>query len=302
MSSLSPKYLSALLFPTFLLLVSGCGSSGSSDGGVVLPSGSPEITVLGSNPRHLTINDAYVPVDPGAEAWDAEDGNLTSLIDFNASNVDMSTAGTYAAIYSVTDSDGNTATAYRIELVFDPAAPFVYEDAEDNNTLGWSIYDNDPAGATISNVFDADQGSQVIKLAGDQTTNGYELRFERYDGTFVDWNNADHTALTMDMKFDNTEIFKVIVKCETDAGLVWVTYANYPDPYLADANASNDDPYWNDINASLVNTNTWEPFSTDTVRSLSATITEANVTNSLLEIDGLRIKGSMSVDNITTIP
>ena len=29
-----------------------------------------------------------------------------------------------------------------------------YEDGEDGNTLGWDIYDSDPAGATIGNVFD----------------------------------------------------------------------------------------------------------------------------------------------------
>jgi len=246
-------------------------------------------------------NSTFIPVNPGAYASDAEDGNITANI-IETTDVNMSVAGTYKTTYSVTDSYGNTATAYRIELVIDPTAPFIYEDAEDNNTLGWSIYDNDPAGATITNVEDVDLASRVIKLDGNQTTNGYELRFERYDGTFVDWNNADHTALTMDMKFNNTERFKIIVKCETDAGLVWVTYANYPDPYLADANASNDDPYWNDINASLVNNNTWESFSTDTVRGLSANITDANGTNSLLEIDGLRIKGSMSVDNIQTLP
>jgi len=294
MSSLSPKYLSVLRFSVFLLLVSGCGSSGSSDSGGVLPSdGSPVITVLGSNPRHLTIGAAYVPVDPGAEAWDAEDGNLTAAIVFDSSDVNMSVAGTYKATYTVTDSGGNTATAYRIELVVDPAAEFIYEDAEDNNTLGWFNFDNDPVGATIANVDDG--GNRVIELNTAGTTNGYELRFERYDGTFVDWNDADHINVAMDMNYTSGEQFKIIVKCGTDAGLVWVTYANYAQP-------ASDTGIWFDINSSLSGGDVWEPFSTSTLGDLGTAIFDANNTNTLNEIDGIRIKGTMRVDNIRTLP
>jgi len=293
MSTEYKKVLLVLPLSFLFLLSVGCGSSGSSDSGAVLPSGSPEITVLGSNPRHLVINDVYVAVEPGAEAWDAEDGNLTSLIDFNASNVDMSTAGTYKAIYSVTDSDGNTATAYRIELVVDPGAEFMYEDAEDNNTLGWFNFDNDPVGATIANV--DDNGNRVIELNTAGTTNGYELRFERYDGTFVDWNDADHINVAMDMNYTSGEQFKIIVKCGTDAGLVWVTYANYAQP-------ASDTGIWFDINSSITAGDQWESFSTSTLGDLGTAIFDDNNTNTLNEIDGIRIKGTMRVDNIRTLP
>jgi len=306
MSSLSPKYLSVLLFSVFLLLVSGCGSSGSSDSGGVLPSdGSPVITVLGSNPRHLDMNisdptnSTYIPVDPGAEALDAEDGNITA--DINATtDVNMSVAGTYKMTYTVTDSAGNTATAYRTELVIDPAAPFMYEDAEDNNTLGWSIYDSTASDPNIvaayTNVSDADPyfgvlNNQVIQLDGNWTEIGFEFKFERYDGTFVDWNDASHTGLAMDMKFNSAEQFKIIVKCGTDIGLVWLTYANYPKPVT-----STDPNPWKEITG-VVTGDIWEPLSVNVAQDL------LDINGSTLqEIDGLRIKANMSVDNIQTLP
>jgi hypothetical protein len=307
MSSLSPKYLSVLLFSVFLLLVAGCGSSGSSDSGdnIVPPiDGSPVITVLGSNPRHLdynvsdTNNSTFTFVDPGAEAYDVEDGNITTAIN-ETTDVNMSVAGTYTTTYTVTDSGGNTVTAYRTELVIDPAAPFVYEDAEDNNTLGWSIYDenaSDPGFVpAITNVSDVDQGSRVIKLDGNVTEIGFEFRFERYDGTFVDWNDASHKDLSMDMKFTDGENFKIIVKCDTDAGLVWVTYANYGQP-------ASDTTVWVDISGDVTGGNAWETFSTATVSAGDLTTVLSGSGFTLQEIDGLRIKASMSVDNITTLP
>ena len=41
-----------------------------------------------------------------------------------------------------------------------------YEDAEDGNVGGWDIYDNDPAGATVTNVFDDERAGKVILFLG----------------------------------------------------------------------------------------------------------------------------------------
>ncbi|CAB1055769.1 hypothetical protein D1BOALGB6SA_503, partial [Olavius sp. associated proteobacterium Delta 1] len=68
------------------------------------------------------------------------------------------------------DSD-NDGVQDNAEIVqgFDPgdnnAAPSqtIYEDAEDSTTDGWVVHDDDPAGAVISNVYDADRLSRVIE-------------------------------------------------------------------------------------------------------------------------------------------
>ena len=60
----------------------------------------------------------------------------------------------------------------------DPQPPTVYEDAENSNTLGWSVYAG-PGGAMITNVLDSDPnhgGSRVIELKGAGTNNCYVLR------------------------------------------------------------------------------------------------------------------------------
>jgi len=45
----------------------------------------------------------------------------------------------------------------------------IYEDAEDGSIFGWDVYDKNPEGAFISNVFDDEKNSRVIELSGDST-------------------------------------------------------------------------------------------------------------------------------------
>ena len=52
----------------------------------------------------------------------------------------------------------------------------IYEDAEDGTIRGWKVYDDDPTGAEISNIFDEVRQSQVIRLSGSGKSNGYRLR------------------------------------------------------------------------------------------------------------------------------
>ena len=41
-----------------------------------------------------------------------------------------------------------------------------YEDAEDASIIGWDIFDSEPAGAIVTNVYDSGRGSRVIELTG----------------------------------------------------------------------------------------------------------------------------------------
>jgi len=92
------------------------GCSNSSD---ETADGSPVITIIGDNPIHLTVGDIFI--DPGATAVDDTDGDLSASIQ-TISNVVTSVAGNYAVVYTVTDSDGNTASASRSVVVDTPAA------------------------------------------------------------------------------------------------------------------------------------------------------------------------------------
>ena len=73
---------------------------------VVADATPPVITMLGSSPVDVVINDTYG--DAGATASDAVDGDLTGSIE-TASTVNTTTAGSYTVTYNVDDSTGNSA-------------------------------------------------------------------------------------------------------------------------------------------------------------------------------------------------
>ena len=76
----------------------------------------PVITLNGSNPMNLHTSDNFV--DPGAEANDNLDGNISSSINTTGS-VNTSVAGTYILTYTVSDKHGNTAQKRRTVIVTD---------------------------------------------------------------------------------------------------------------------------------------------------------------------------------------
>ncbi len=72
--------------------------------------------------------------EPGYFAWDMIEGDLTSKV--SVPTLDTSINGFTAMKYSVTDSNGNTTTAYRQVAVLDPNKPFIMSTKEyDYNTF-----------------------------------------------------------------------------------------------------------------------------------------------------------------------
>ena len=95
----------------------------------------------------------------------------------------------------------------------------VYEDAENNDTAGWDIYDNSQPG-TVSNVYDAERGGQVIKLTGGGWSTGYRKRTD----AGADWNNSTQFGIEWKMKY--SESFVIYIQLDTSAGLRYLTYYN----------------------------------------------------------------------------
>ncbi len=80
----------------------------------------PLISLVGSNPLILTVDDVFV--DPGATATDTQDGDLTSNI-VKTGSVDTSIVSTSTIVYSVTDSDGLSASTTRTVIVKPKVTP-----------------------------------------------------------------------------------------------------------------------------------------------------------------------------------
>jgi hypothetical protein len=81
----------------------------------------PVISIIGDiSGNEVEINSIYnLSTDPGATAWDYVDGDITSKIITDLSNVNTSIAGTFTVKYSVEDSQNNISTAERTVDVVD---------------------------------------------------------------------------------------------------------------------------------------------------------------------------------------
>ena len=71
----------------------------------------PVITLLGNNPQVIELGNPYIEL--GATASDNIDGDLTNQIAIDTTLVNTNSVGLYIVTYSVSDSSGNSATAFR---------------------------------------------------------------------------------------------------------------------------------------------------------------------------------------------
>ena len=98
----------------------------------VVDTTSPSIFLTGgTNYSHAT---GTTWVDPGYEASDTVDGNLTASVTVSG-NVDVNTNGTYSLVYSVSDAAGNEANVTRSVSV-EPMGPWTFTNAGATGRLG----------------------------------------------------------------------------------------------------------------------------------------------------------------------
>ncbi len=83
---------------------------------IVVNTNTPPVIVLqGDDPLEISVGEEYV--EPGFEAEDKEDGDITDSVTVDDSEVDTSVSGEYFVYYSVEDSGGLTATSSRKVIV-----------------------------------------------------------------------------------------------------------------------------------------------------------------------------------------
>ena len=166
-----------------------------------------------------------------------------------------------------------------------PVEQITYEDAQNNNTNGWSVYDNTPAGATVTNVYDSDKKSRVIALAGDGARNGYI--FGNWAGRAGALNEQERKNLTMNMKFANGFSFYVTVT--TPKGQRYLYYSQAPN----DRGLISSRYIHHGLGAAIAN-GEWQLFS----RDLEADLKEYEADNSILAVNGILVRGSGRIDDI----
>jgi hypothetical protein len=175
-----------------------------------------------------------------------------------------------------------------VDLVISLGGVTVYEDAENGNTLGWSVSDNVPGGATISNVEDLDLGhggTRVIALSGAGTLNAYELRHE--DGS--DWQNTTQSVITWTGKF--SAFFYVFVDVETTSGHRYIYYTPEDGDLLGTGEYVH-----HGIGPGAMD-GQWQTFQ----RDLEADLQDAQPLNSIEAVNGFYIRGSGRVDDVKLV-
>ena len=193
-------------------------------------------------------------------------------------------------LLSATYDDGTSAqytydtTGNRLSSASTPATSRLYEDAEDNAVLGWDIYDNDPAGATLANVFDTERSSRVIEYKGNLTNNGYRLR--NNDGSY--WNDSAFKVLEWSIKY--SEPFVVYIAAQTKNGFRYIYYTPVDTDYLGG------DTYVHHGLGSHLTDGKWHTIT----RDLAYDLKQAQPDNELLAVLGFLIRGSGRVDDIKT--
>ncbi|MGK0272774.1 MAG: hypothetical protein ACI88H_003450 [Cocleimonas sp.] len=127
----------------------------------------PEITLLGSNPLTLNINDTFI--DPGASATDNVDGDITNLI-IPTSTVNAAIAGKYEVSYLVSDLAGNSTNISRVVIVSED----VKTDGIviDGNTNDWNdITTFSSSSNAIMKVSDDDEKLYILITSSDLGAN-----------------------------------------------------------------------------------------------------------------------------------
>ncbi len=163
----------------------------------------------------------------------------------------------------------------------------MYEDAENNSTNRWSIYDDTPEGATISIVYD--NNSSVIDLNGSGLDNGYIL------GSFDDansWHNTEESILKWDMK--SNESYTIYIRIKTINGYRYLYYTATDNNY----GIGEDNPEYIHHGLNINSTDgLWHSYT----RDLEADLKEFEPDNELISVNAFLVRGSIKVDNIELI-
>ena len=184
-----------------------------------------------------------------------------------------------AIVQYIYDSTGN-----RTSSSSTLATSKMYEDAEDGSILGWDIYDNDPTGATITNVYDSARSSRVIECKGNITNNGYRLR--NNDGST--WNDSAFKVLEWSMKY--SESFVVYIAAQTKNGFRQIYYTPVDTDYLGSGTNVH-----HGLGSHLTDGN-WHTIT----RDLAYDLKQAQPDNELQAILAFQISGSGRLDDIKT--
>jgi hypothetical protein len=207
----------------------------------------PTITLQGDDPMVIEVGGTYT--EPGATAFDSDDGSLGSTSDSPSlisvdGNVDTNIVSTYFIQYSVTDSDGNITQEQRTVQVVDTTKPVITIANTTASVEALTTY-IDEGGATATDNYDPNISEDIVVTNNVNTTvlGTYTVDFDVTDSS----GNAANTVSRLVTVVD-TEI--PVISLTGDASVSIEQGANY-----SDGGATASDNYDGDISSSITTTN-----------------------------------------------
>lgn len=185
----------------------------------------PQIILTGEKKITIALNHPFV--DPGYQAVDKDDGDLTNIV-IVKNNVDYKKVGTYQITYYVKNSKGNTKEEIR-EVIVEDRYAHEYKDTYDtidNTKLAWWLKNNDthtrPVGGNDAGVlkqYDAyyiGPDEKIIYLTFDEGSN------DTYVKEILDVLNQNEVKATFffckGYMTRNPELMKELVKSGMSVG------------------------------------------------------------------------------------
>ncbi|WP_261591528.1 putative Ig domain-containing protein, partial [Pseudoalteromonas holothuriae] len=149
------------------------------------------------------------------------------------------------------------------------------------NRAKWQVYDNDPAGATMTPVFDSGYGKEVIEVKGGARSNGYRLRVSPTQN----WSSKGR-EISWDMNY--AEGYSIFVSVTTTSGHRYLTY------YAGDKASHLSGQYATHYLPDTTTNGSWQTITRDLQADLA--MVEQNVT--ITNINAFLIRGSGKVGEV----
>lgn len=164
----------------------------------------------------------------------------------------------------------------------------VYEDAEDESTSRWHIYDNFPYWAYIDNVYLTDRDHNAIKFIGAGIRNGYMLG--NIEGRSGAWNNTTEHTLKWSMNFKRR--FVIYVRISTTNGPRYLYYTQHNRSY-----GKRNRTYIHFGLGREARNGIWQDFT----RNLEIDLKRYEPNNNLIDVNAFLVRGKGMVDDIELI-
>ena len=169
---------------------------------------------------------------------------------------------------------------YQLKATIKSKISVIYEDAEDQTIDRWTIVDDTPSGATISNAYDTDIASRVIKFTGvDNYGNQYQIG--------GNWNNTTNKNLLFDLKTTLGYIIDITVS--TPNGERYLRYNDNNISYIE----LNGDAIMHGLGYFSTD-GTWHRH----IRNLEKDLQDLEPTNTITSVDSFAIRAIASIDNL----